>query len=222
MAEKIWTKDAEREQLRKIAELIEETDADSYIRMAFCGCVKLAEENIEYDFGNSFPDMLDFRAKQIAEMTEEIVNLREEKQKAEAEYAQEIEAHNNCKQILTETQDELDVISQFAEGLGERIDDMEKEMVMIKAELKQYIRGDIVAEIRTDELNRVIIERGIYGEFLVGTQQHISKSGSCPWAYMQNGWKWKDWELFYDEDDAKKRFVEIVRIERSKERDLHD
>ena len=222
MAEKIWTKDEERNQLRKIAELIEETDADSYIRMAFCGCVKLAEENIEYDFGNSFPDMLDFRAKQIAEMTEEIVNLRAERDAIDRNYEQEIEAHNNCKQILAETQDELDVISHFADGLGERIDDMEKKIHMYETEIAQYARGDVFAEVRLDQTRRVVVIRGLYEKFCVGTQKHITENASCPWDYMTNGWKWEDAEYCNDEEEAKKVFKEIVIAERRKERDLHD
>lgn len=69
------TKAEEREQLRKIERLIMETEDGSYIRMAFAGCVKLAEENIEYDFGNSYPDIVEYKVKEIVRQSETIINL---------------------------------------------------------------------------------------------------------------------------------------------------
>ena len=50
---KVWSKDAEREQLQKIAALIEETEPGSYIRMTFAGVCDVCKRNIEDDFGDS-------------------------------------------------------------------------------------------------------------------------------------------------------------------------
>lgn len=51
------TKDQERKALGKIKKILEELGNDpetSYIVRAFDGCIEHAEENIEFDFGNSW------------------------------------------------------------------------------------------------------------------------------------------------------------------------
>lgn len=71
---KVWTKDAEREQLRKIAELIDETEPGSYIRMSFSGIIAMCEQNIAEDACNNMPDRLEIREKRIAELEAQLRN----------------------------------------------------------------------------------------------------------------------------------------------------
>lgn len=52
------TKQEERQTLAKIEKLIASAGADSYIGMAFAGCVEMARDNIENDFGNSMQESL--------------------------------------------------------------------------------------------------------------------------------------------------------------------
>lgn len=80
---KVWSKDAEREQLQKIAALIEETEPGSYIRLAFAGCVKIAEENIQFDFGTSYPDMIAYKDKELIAAQKRIEELRNKADAAE-------------------------------------------------------------------------------------------------------------------------------------------
>lgn len=56
---KIATKDEERNTLTKIKKLVEELGEGSYIGTAFKGAFELAEQNIEYDFGDSVLDWKD-------------------------------------------------------------------------------------------------------------------------------------------------------------------
>ena len=49
----MMTKDEERAVLQQIAELIASTGEDSYVSMAFEGCVDMAHSNIDNDFGCS-------------------------------------------------------------------------------------------------------------------------------------------------------------------------
>lgn len=56
---KIATKDEERSTLTKIKKLVEELGEGSYIGTAFKGAFELAEQNIEYDFGDSVLDWKD-------------------------------------------------------------------------------------------------------------------------------------------------------------------
>lgn len=50
------TKQEERQTLAKIEKLIAAAGEDSYIGMAFAGCVQMAKDNIENDFGNSMQE----------------------------------------------------------------------------------------------------------------------------------------------------------------------
>ena len=47
------TKQQERDALAKIRAMVEELGPDSYLAAAFAGCFELADQNIEYDFGDS-------------------------------------------------------------------------------------------------------------------------------------------------------------------------
>lgn len=49
----MWTKEQEREQLRKIVALIEETGVGSYISMSFSGIPEMCERNIAEDSANN-------------------------------------------------------------------------------------------------------------------------------------------------------------------------
>ena len=47
------TKQQERDALAKIRAMVEELGPDSYLAAAFSGCFEIADQNIEYDFGDS-------------------------------------------------------------------------------------------------------------------------------------------------------------------------
>ena len=52
------TKNEERKVLEQIDKLIASTGEDSYISMAFAGCVLMAYENIENDWGCNYPSVI--------------------------------------------------------------------------------------------------------------------------------------------------------------------
>ena len=66
------TKQQERETLKKISDLIAAAGPDSYIGMAFAGCVEMASENIENDFGNSWPE----RYEAVCRIRDELADAR--------------------------------------------------------------------------------------------------------------------------------------------------
>lgn len=115
MAEKMWSKDAERAQVDKIEALIEETDNGSYIRMAFAGCAEMARENIEFDIGNSFPDLLDTKTKEVAELKRIIAENEREFAKRDTEHGK----------VLKSVEYDRDTTRQYAEQLESRIADLE-------------------------------------------------------------------------------------------------
>lgn len=140
---KVWTKDAEREQLRKIAELIEETECGSYIRMAFAGCVKMAEENIEFDFANSYPDQIDFKDKQNAEMGDRLLKL-EHNCDAMSETIKAKDAEiEKLGHMLESKKIEAEKWEQNAHEAGELYCELEKECKQKDAEIIR-LRAEIV------------------------------------------------------------------------------
>ena len=208
------TKVGELKLLEQIAGLIKSAGEDSYIHDTFAGIVDVCRSNIENDFGDHpVQDLNELRERFNAEVRMHDETKRQLAQAQEL-WKQSMDEVDSLRKQIKKVEDERDAMCDSADGLSEIIDEMEKETIMLKAELKQYIRGDIIAEVRTGELHRVIIERGIYGEFLVGTQEHITADSSCKWEYMQNGWRWHDLEYRKSEEDARQRFADYVRLER--------
>ena len=76
----MMTKQQEREALSRIENILADAGADSYIGMAFAGCVGLAEDNIGNDFGCSMKDRAEFAERKAKEAQEEA-----ERAKAEAD-----------------------------------------------------------------------------------------------------------------------------------------
>ena len=139
----IWTKDMEREQLRKIQALIDETEPNSYIRFAFAGCVRMAEENIEFDFCNSFPDMIEYRDKKL----EDALRDAEEKKNRVAKLEQRVSEMEAEIAVLKEERDnwenEADDAGRLYVCLETECQEKDTEIVRLKAELYDYMRKEL-------------------------------------------------------------------------------
>ena len=85
------TKQQEREILSQIAALIESAGPDSYIGMAFEGCVEMAESNIENDFGNSMQQAVKAASAKLKEVQETCDNLREAAEAIKQNFARQLE-----------------------------------------------------------------------------------------------------------------------------------
>lgn len=121
---KIWSKDAEREQLRKIRELIEETEIGSYIRMSFSGIVDLCERNITDDACDNMPELLENR-------DEEIRQLRQKYANADAKHGEillNLEHEKNC------LEDKIKAKDAEIEKLGHLLDSKVAECEKLKDE----------------------------------------------------------------------------------------
>lgn len=211
------TKAEEMKLLEQIVDLIQSTPMDSYIRMAFSGVPEYAVRNIEDD-GAYNPveerDMWESRFNVESREHDRDKKLLADAQNMLKEAMRDMEGMQKQIAKLTE---ERDAMADSCKGLGEIIDDMEKKIRMYETEIAQYARGDVFAEVRLDQTRRVVVIRGLYEKFCVGTQKHITENASCPWDYMTNGWKWEDAEYCNDEEEVKKVFKEIVIAERRKE-----
>ena len=71
----MMTKAEERKVLDKIAALIASAGEDSYIWIAFAGCVDIARDNIENDFYNSYRDRADRLERENGDLLRHIDNM---------------------------------------------------------------------------------------------------------------------------------------------------
>lgn len=96
------TKQQEREALNKIAKIIEGLGSDSYIGIALEGCLEIAEDNIQNDFGDSYKSRYleavkkgNEYADRLATALEDIQNFKDQLARADElikRQADEIEA----------------------------------------------------------------------------------------------------------------------------------
>lgn len=103
------TKAQEREALAKIKEIIESMGTDSYIGMAFDGCIEKAEENIEYDMAGSYKANYE-----RAEEERKILQAENESLKAE----------NESLKARSLTRDDLLDISGYMSDVCDELEDM--------------------------------------------------------------------------------------------------
>lgn len=96
----MMTKAQEREALKRIANLIDAAGPDSYIGMAFAGCVDIAADNIENDFGNSLKEELE----RVKESRDQISKCRAESDRRAEALAHRLEA---AQAKLTQQAEEL-------------------------------------------------------------------------------------------------------------------
>lgn len=80
------TKEQEREALEQIKSILKDFGADTYLGMAFDGCIQDAEENIENDFGLSMKQRFESTVKQIAKLDDKIKELETNYEEAKRSY----------------------------------------------------------------------------------------------------------------------------------------
>lgn len=121
------TKEQERKALAQISSIIEKLGPDSYIGVAFEGCIQDAVENIENDWACSWKQRAEAMDKELDTRAAGILNLKEELKK-QRERADAAEARYN---ELKSRQLSPDDLADFEAMLGDAIYDCQQ---MIKKE----------------------------------------------------------------------------------------
>ena len=127
------TKDQERKALEKIRKIVGELGDDSYIGMAFEGCIEDAEENIENDWGCSWKQRAEVTGnkliaarKRIDDLVADIAQLRVNAEKAQKEIDRANRktltsaAMNGCLLLV------VDAINEVSEKKSEAADEIVK------------------------------------------------------------------------------------------------
>lgn len=143
------TKDQERKQLEKIAALIQEAGADSYIGMAFAGCVECAEENIANDWGCSPLDRAEAAEKKLDALR---ADLQKEKDLTGALSGRidglkdQLRAADDLQKRTAEARDEwkraYNAAQEAANTADAELDTLKQEVMKLKARLYDLLVKD--------------------------------------------------------------------------------
>lgn len=136
------TKEQERKALARIRKIVAELGEDSYIGMAFTGAWKIAEENIEFDFGGSVKWYID----QYNELTDEIRKAAEESEKMNRELSLNLEEVKSDAKMWRESSMQkgedyskmcktYNALQDEANKIQDRNEALELEVMKLKAKL---------------------------------------------------------------------------------------
>lgn len=136
------SKEQERKALEQIKTIIESMGKDSYIAIAFAGCVEDAEENIENDFALSMKNRYETNEKQNKALTLTLVESERKVKDLEAHLKESHELSDSLAHKLEDEKakrKEIEVHSidcwnklQDAES---KLDEKEDEIIRLKAKL---------------------------------------------------------------------------------------
>lgn len=125
------TKEQERKALAQISSIIEKLGPDSYIGIAFEGCIQDAVENIENDWACSWKQRADYLESKVGSLEVDNCDLSIELKKEKAR-ADEAEKRYNDLKARQLTFDDLD---DFAAMLNDSLYECEKNMEQAAANI---------------------------------------------------------------------------------------
>ena len=142
------TKQQERDTLEAIKKMVEELGPQSYLATAFAGCFEIAEQNIEYDFGDSMKGRLESAEKKLDKAEKKIKtmeldnrDLRNAIEKVKADLAKTEQSLKD----LTLSPDDLEDVRQL---LADRVDTAEHTAEQAASEIVQYADDPSSKEFR--------------------------------------------------------------------------
>ena len=143
------TKDQERKALEEIRAIVEKVGGDqSYIGMAFKGCFDLAEQNIINDFGDSWMDRwssaIDGQNKiseALRKAQQEAKDLKEELDITHGQLNKIRDARDKWQSIAEKKSEQLYEKSKNLTTAKDEIDELQREIVTLKAKLYDMINA---------------------------------------------------------------------------------
>lgn len=135
----MMTKQQEREALERIKNILADAGADSYIGMAFAGCVEDAESNIENDWALSMAGRWQSAEQKLEAVKAEADGLRAEREALRAEldkYSVDVEKLRKSAEALNSRRSEEHAALERAQS---RADAAEAEIIRLKAKLYDFM-----------------------------------------------------------------------------------
>lgn len=151
------TKDQEREALEKIKAILDTLGLDSYVGIAFEGCLEIAEENIENDFAFSMKQRVEAAVVENSRLKERVKELEDKLAESEKDYeAAHAAAHlvadekdAEIQRLKTQVQELSEKLASAEEALEDaneeagsaeaRSGEAQAEIVRLKAKLYDYM-----------------------------------------------------------------------------------
>lgn len=131
------TKAQERKALEQIKKIIEGLGEDSYIGMALEGCLEIAQQNIDNDWGCSMKQRAESAESKVAGLMQEVKDLRD--------------ALNRTEERAEVREQEL---REDCDALNERIEKLRKDKFEAKAEAQREHKEVTVAGADGQEVTR--------------------------------------------------------------------
>ena len=135
----MMTKQQEREALERIKNILADAGADSYIGMAFAGCVEDAESNIENDWALSMAGRWQNAEHKLEAVKAEADGWRAEREAMRAEldkYNAEVEKLRKSAENLNSWRSEEHAALERAQSRAEAA---EAEIIRLKAKLYDFM-----------------------------------------------------------------------------------
>ena len=140
------TKQQERDALDQITAILEAAGPDSYIGMAFRGCVEIARQNIENDFGDSLADRASNLAAQLDKVTRQRDEMRRDIECSTRAMQAEMDNVNKRLEETTQERDKLSTARRDLEAakaaLEAQMEQAQAENVRLKARLYDILMAD--------------------------------------------------------------------------------
>ena len=142
----MMTKQQEREALERIKNILADAGADSYIGMAFAGCVEDAESNIENDWALSMAGRWQSAEQKLEAVKAEADGLRAEREVLRAEREVLRAELDRCNARIAELTEAAQTLNSWRsdehtalERAQSRADAAEAEIIRLKAKLYDFM-----------------------------------------------------------------------------------
>ncbi len=149
------TKRNERETLETIRKMVAELGPQSYLATAFEGCFEIAEQNIEYDFGDSMKGRVESAEKKLAEAEKKIESLLDQLDESQKDWeaahaaghaiADQKDAEIKALQAQVLSPDDLEDVRQL---LADRVDNAEHMATQAADDIVKYADDPAGKEFR--------------------------------------------------------------------------
>ena len=126
----MMTKAEELKALAKIKKILDEAGENSYIGMAFAGCVQMAESNIENDFGENPQERIESLENKLAEAKDEAKNYKEAYEALKKRHIAEV----------SEMQSEIDTLKHDKEEAINGMINERKDVTIVTNDGEQDVR----------------------------------------------------------------------------------
>lgn len=151
------TKEQERKALAQISSIIEKLGPDSYIGIAFDGCIQDAVENIENDWACSWKQRAEAIDKELDDRAAYIIKMQQEleKQKARADEAEKRYNELKARQLSPDDLDDFEAMLKNAMYDCEQLIKKESAAIVEMADTPQDVAFlDAVTSHRREQKKR--------------------------------------------------------------------